>query len=316
MELKMRYIALAVLLVPVLLSAQEGKTFYYPKPVARTPWQAPMKPVTRLKELKARHQSEQSWREPVIHDENTMAFVVQEPVGTKHERKLYPDSPAWWAVLEGRIRFEVEKADGTFDRFEASKGSYVFVQERLQHSFEVIGTEPAVRFEVTLASATPVYPVKPEKPAPGVEYVPVRLSTGLNPLDVPDPEGKPWPTHFNVYELAKKNEGKKSWTQEAIRKNRARGNLICGFAGTDQAVGPNNRGHFHSDFAEFWVVMLGQLRWTFEGDVANSIVADEGDIIYAPPKTWHAPQFWGKQGLNCRLTSSTYPSANHFYDAK
>jgi hypothetical protein len=33
-----------------------------------------------------------------------------------------------------------------------------------------------------------------------------------------------------------------------------------------------------------------------------------------PPKTWHAPQFWGKQGLICRLTSSTYPSANHFYD--
>ena len=36
----------------------------------------------------------------------------------------------------------------------------------------------------------------------------------------------------------------------------------------------------------------------------------------SPPKTFHAPQFWGKQGLNCRLTSSTYPSANHFYDVK
>jgi mannose-6-phosphate isomerase-like protein (cupin superfamily) len=142
----------------------------------------------------------------------------------------------------------------------------------------------------------------------------VRLSTGPNPLDVPDPGGKPWPIHVNVYDLAKQNEGKKSWTQEAIRKNRARGNLICGVAGSDQAVGPNNRGHFHSDFAEFWVVMLGELRWTFEGDVAGSVVATQGDIVYAPPQTWHAPQFWGKEGLNCRLTSSTYPSANHFYD--
>jgi mannose-6-phosphate isomerase-like protein (cupin superfamily) len=167
---------------------------------------------------------------------------------------------------------------------------------------------------VTLASATAVYPEKPAKAQPGVEYIPVRLSTGPNPLDVPDPSGKPWPIHFNVYDLAKQNAGKKSWTQEAIRKNRARGNLICGMAGSDQPVGPNNRGHFHSDFAEFWVVMLGELRWTFEGDMPNSIVATEGDIIYAPPKTWHAPQFWGKQGLNCRLTSSTYPSANHFYD--
>jgi mannose-6-phosphate isomerase-like protein (cupin superfamily) len=165
-----------------------------------------------------------------------------------------------------------------------------------------------------LASATPVYPERPAQAQPGIEYVPVQLSTGPNPLDVPDPKGKPWPAHFNVYDLAKQNEARKNWTQEAIRQNRARGNLICGHAGSDQPVGPNNRGHFHSDFAEFWVVMLGELRWTFEGDVPGSIVATQGDIVYAPPKTWHAPQFWGKEGLNCRLTSSTYPSANHFYD--
>ena len=90
--------------------------------------------------------------------------------------------------------------------------------------------------------------------------------------------------------------------------------MICGHAGADQPPGPNNRGHFHSDFAETWVVMLGELRWTFDGDEASSIVATQGDIVYAPPKMWHVPQFWGKQGLNCRLTSSTYPSANHLYD--
>ena len=59
-----------------------------------------------------------------------------------------------------------------------------------------------------------------------------------------------------------------------------------------------------------------ELRWTFDGNAAGSIVATQGDIVYAPPKTWHAPEFWGKQGLNCRLTSSTYPSANHLYDAR
>ena len=90
--------------------------------------------------------------------------------------------------------------------------------------------------------------------------------------------------------------------------------MICGHAGSDRPAGPNSRGHFHSDFAEFWVVMLGELRWTFEGDEPGSIVAAQGDIVYAPPRTWHAPQFWGKADLNCRLTSSTYPSANHFYD--
>jgi mannose-6-phosphate isomerase-like protein (cupin superfamily) len=298
----------------LLLAQQDDRIFYFPKPVERTRWQPPMKPVTRLADVKARHRGEQSWREPVVHDDNSRGDLVQEPAGTRHERKLYPDSPAWWVVLDGRIRFEVEKPDRSFEVFEAIKGSYVFVPERMLHSFEVIGNQPATRFEVTLASATPVYAERPARPQPGIEFIPVRLSTGHNPLDVPDPSGKPWPIHFNVADLAGQNAGKNNWTQEAIRKNRARGNLICGRAGSDQPVGPDNRGHFHSDFAEFWVVMLGELRWTFEGDVTNSIVAGEGDIIYAPPKTWHAPQFWGKEGLNCRLTSSTYPSANHFYD--
>jgi mannose-6-phosphate isomerase-like protein (cupin superfamily) len=311
-----RTLAYSLLVVPVLLSAQapNDRVFYYPKPLARARWQPPMQPITRLADVKARHKGEAGWRELVIHDDNSRAFLVQEPGGTKHPQRLYPDSPAWWAVLEGRMRFEVEKADHGFEVVEATKGSYVFVPERMLHKFEVIGNQAAIAFEVTLASATPVYPDRPANAPSGIEYIPVRLSTGPNPLDVPDPNGTPWPIHFNVYELAKQNEGKKNWTQEAVRKNRARGNLICGYAETSQPVGPDDRGHFHSDFAEFWIVMLGELRWTFEGDVPNSIVATQGDIVYAPPKTWHAPQFWGKRGLNCRLTSSTYPAANHLYD--
>jgi mannose-6-phosphate isomerase-like protein (cupin superfamily) len=311
-----RTLTLLLVLLPALLSAQavDPRVFYYPRPAAKTRWQAPMKPVTHLADVKARHKAERGWRELVIHDENSRAFLVQEPAGTRHARRLYPDSPAWWAVLDGRVRFDVETSDRRFEVFEAVRGSYVFVPERMLHAFEVVGDEPAIMFEVTLASATPVYPERPVVPVAGVDYIPVRLSTGPNPLDVPEPPGKPWPIHVNVYDLAKQNEGRKTFTQEAIRKNRARGNFICGHAGSDRAPAPDNRGHFHSDFAEFWVVMLGELRWTFEGDQASAIVARQGDIVYAPPKTWHVPQFWGREGLNCRLTSSTYPSANHLYD--
>jgi hypothetical protein len=104
-----RSAALPLLFLPVLLAAEapantDTRVFFYPKPLARTPWQPPMKPVTRLADVKARHRGEPGWREPVIHDENTRAFLVQEPAGTTHARKLYPDSPSWWAVLEGRIR--------------------------------------------------------------------------------------------------------------------------------------------------------------------------------------------------------------------
>ena len=185
--------------------------------------------------------------------------------GPRTRASCIPTPPPGGRCIEGRIRFEVEKPDRTFEVFEATKGSYVFVPERMLHSFAVVGELPAISFEVTLASATPVYPDRPAEAQPGVEYIPVRLSTGPNPLDVPDPNGRPWPIHFNVYDLATQNAAKKSWTQEAIRKNRARGNLICGQAGSDQPVGPNNRGHFHSDFAEFWVVMLGRAALDLRG---------------------------------------------------
>ena len=88
-----RSAAVSLLFLPALLAAQapggvDTRVFYYPKPLARTPWASPMKPVTRLADVKAKHRGEPGWREPVIQDENTRAFLVQEPPGTTHARKL------------------------------------------------------------------------------------------------------------------------------------------------------------------------------------------------------------------------------------
>ena len=299
--------------------AQEReRVFYYPKPVERTPYVAPMKPVTHLDDLKAKYAGQTNWREKIIDDGNSLAYMIQEAPGSKYARRMFADSPAWWVVVEGTVRFEIEQPDGSFETVEATKGSYVFVPERMVHSLEVIGDQPAIRFEVTLYAATPVFEEKPDVPAgAAVEYIPVRLSTGPNPLDVADLDGKPWPSHVNVYQLAEENAARKNWSREAMRKNRVRGNFICGQAvAGDGAPAPGERGHMHSDFAEFWVVMLGELRWIFEGDVATAVYGKPGDIVYAPPKTFHMPQFWGKEGLNCRLTSSTFPSANHLYDVE
>lgn len=312
---------LARLLLCALLSAaagvaQEQKVFYYPKPVAQTPYRAPMKPVTRLEDLKAKNHGRTNWREKVIDDGNSLAYMIREAPGSRYERRLYADSPAWWAVLEGRIRFEIERPEGGFETFEATRGSYVFAPERMLHSLEVVGQEPAIRFEVTLYAATPVFERRPtDEGGESIEYIPVRLSAGPNPLDVPPPDGEPWPVHVNVYDLEEQHEGQPRWSVPAMRKNRVRGNFICGRADAERPLESGYRGHFHSDFAEFWVVMMGELRWIFEGDVANAVHAKQGDIVYAPPKTFHIPQFWGEEGLNCRLTSSTFPSANHLFEA-
>jgi mannose-6-phosphate isomerase-like protein (cupin superfamily) len=314
----MRFLALLLTCLPTLALAQEQeRIFYYPKPITRA-YKPPMKPVTRLADVKAKHKGKSTWREPVIDDGNSVSFLVQEPAGTRHERRLYPDSAAWFVVFEGRVRFEIEKPDRTFEVIDATKGSYIFVPERMLHSLEVVGGEPALRYEVTAGpSSTPVYQNRPAQTPKDVELIPVTLSTGPNPLDVRNEglNGKPWPHHFNVYEIEKQNAGKKTFTQEAMRANRARGNFICGYRPTSQPTESGNRGHLHTDTGESWIVMLGELRWVFEGDEKNAIVARQGDIMYAVPGTFHSPQFWGTQGLNCRLTNSTMPSLNHLYDA-
>jgi mannose-6-phosphate isomerase-like protein (cupin superfamily) len=319
----MRTLLICLLLLPSLVAAQEKPkptVLYYAKPIERPAYKPPMKPITKLADLKAKNQGKTSWREPIIDDGNSVSFMVQEPPGTKYERRLYPDSAAWFVVVDGRIRFEVEKADRTFATIEATKGSYVFVPERMLHSFEILGPTPAIRYEVISGPrSTPVYEKPPASAPPGTKFIPVTLDTGPNPLDVRNEglNGKSWPDphHFNVYEMEKQNAGKKGFTREAMRANRARGNFICGYRPATFPTDSGDRGHLHTDTAESWIVMLGELRWVFEGDPKTAVIAQQGDIIYAVPGTFHSPQFWGKEGLNCRLTQSTMPSLNHVYDA-
>src|SRR4029453_3499041 len=119
----MRAVIFCVLFLSTVVAAQEQeRILYYPKPLVRE-YKAPMKPLTRFADGKAKQKGKTSWREPIINDGNSVSFMVQEPPGTKHERRLYPDSAAWFVVLEGRIRFEVEKADRSFEIINATKGS-------------------------------------------------------------------------------------------------------------------------------------------------------------------------------------------------
>ena len=118
----MRIALLLTLLVSTGVSAQEKpRVLFYPKPIVRE-YKAPMKPVTRFADVKAKHKGQASWREAIIDDGNSVSFMVQDAVGTKYERRMYPDSAAWFAVLEGEMRFEVEKPDGTFEAARVNVG--------------------------------------------------------------------------------------------------------------------------------------------------------------------------------------------------
>jgi mannose-6-phosphate isomerase-like protein (cupin superfamily) len=302
-----------LLILSAVAWAQTPRIFYLPKPITSTPYRPPMKPLTRLADLKAKHYGNTNWSELVIDDGNTRACVISAAPGSKVARHLYPDSPAWWVVQEGRIRFDIETPKGR-QSFEARKGSYVFAPERHLHSLEVVGSEPAIRLEVTLAETTPVFESKPENVGRGeIEYIPITLSTGVNPDDVPNNNPAGDRIHVNIEDLEAAHQGQSAWSEPAQRKNRVRGNFIYGHERDNPKRAPGYRGHMHADFAEFWIVLRGKLQWIMEG-IDRPVIAQEGDIVYAPPKTFHIPEFLG-DGPACRLTSSTYPSANHIFDA-
>src|SRR5262245_423224 len=153
---------IALLFAGAVVFAQggaRGKVFYAPKPTEPTPYEGPMKPLVRLADLKAKHKGQLNWSELVVYDKNNRAHVISAAPGTKVPRHLHSDAPEYWMVQEGRIRFEIEGPPGHFQSFEAAKGDLVLAPERRLHSLEVIGNEPAIRFQTTLPDTTDVFEV-------------------------------------------------------------------------------------------------------------------------------------------------------------
>jgi mannose-6-phosphate isomerase-like protein (cupin superfamily) len=304
-------IAIAQTESPAGAGKQPAKIFYAPKPLQPMPYLAPMKPLIRLADLKAKHAGQPNWSEEVVNDRNNRAEVISAAPGSKIPRHLHSDAPEYWVVQQGKIRFEIEDPPGKFKYFEAVKGDLVLAPERRLHSLEVIGTEPAIRFQVTLPETTMVYETKPEQEFFGSKLEPVTLSTGDNPDEVPN-DGKPDRLFFNLDELQKERPGKRSWSDLAVRKNRAHANIICGYA-ADVKHRPGDLGHYHTDFAEIWVIMRGQQSYDIEGLAPFN--AAMGDIVYAPAKRWHRPEPSG-EGMSCRLAMTPYPAGNHLYQPR
>ncbi|MEI8333552.1 MAG: hypothetical protein WCH74_06830, partial [Chloroflexota bacterium] len=74
----------------------------------------------------------------------------------------------FWVVQSGQMKVTIEGQEP----FIASKHFSIQVPKRLQYSMEVVGNEPALRFEMRPAGESPDYPLS-ETPTPvkGVEYI-------------------------------------------------------------------------------------------------------------------------------------------------
>jgi len=96
-----------------------------------------------------------------------------------------------------------------------------------------------------------------------------------------------------------------------VTDDRSFANIIMG---PYQKPQPGNKGHYHEEGGEFWLIMLGKIRYNIEG--LAEFEAEEGDVVYVPRQTWHLASFGGQEGLrSCRLAMNGFPYQAHMFEA-
>jgi mannose-6-phosphate isomerase-like protein (cupin superfamily) len=296
-------IVLAGLLVPATGQKQDA-IFWAPKPASLPAYVAPHRPHTKLADLLEKHKGAHDWREVVVDDDHLNAVYISSAPGARTPRRLHPDTREWWVVMDGQIRFAIEGQPP----FVASKGWMVQVPYRTAYTMETIGDKPSLRFEVNVAHAKTLYPRDAKPPEmPGFDWQLVKLP---QPPGAYDRGNKPYVVFDEIAGVFER-QPKKDGQYRFINDDRAVGNVIYGYERDLPPVKPGDRGHYHAECAEFWIIMAGQIRYKIEGQ--DPFIAETGDVVYVPKFTYHLPRFYGP-GPSCRLAMNGFPEIGHLFD--
>jgi len=271
-------------------------TAWAPKPLHPAGWVAPMKPVWRLSEILAAHKGQTDWVEPIVNDNYLHADYISMGPGKKTPRRFNADTREWWIIQDGQIRFTIEGQEP----FVAGKGFMVQVPYRNIYSMETVGDTPSLRFEVNIAGAQKDYPADEKPPdIPGVEFTKITVAG----------KGKYENGNIPYLDFNDIVSGKLR-TNNFVKDDRAVVNIIRGRGGADP--GPATNGHFHVSSSEFWFIMEGKVRYALE--TQQTLVADQGDVVYAPMGMWHLASNAG-DGMSTRIPINGYVDLAHHYMA-
>jgi len=264
-----------------------------PKPTKTPGYSPPQKPWVKLADLKAKHKGQANWHELLVDDGRLTAEYFFAAPGTKVGQRLHPDTREWFAVVEGEVRVEIEGQPP----ITASRGSLINIPRQTIYSIETIGSAPSLRFVVNVAHAKTLYPqeVTPPTAAAGTAWLPVTLNRTPGRYDE---FNQP---HLNIHEAAAKNE--KYAGGRFVRDDKSEMLVLYGHEKNMPPLDPADKGHFHAESAEFWLVFTGKIRYAFEGQ--EPFVASEGDVAYVPANTWHATRYTGPDP-SCRLSITEY----------
>src|SRR5258705_4201447 len=84
-------------------------------------YNAPMRPLWKLSDLKQMHAGQNNWVEPIIRDAEQDATYNSAAPGSHFTARLHPDTPTVFVVIAGEVRFTVDGVQPVT----ASRGSIV-----------------------------------------------------------------------------------------------------------------------------------------------------------------------------------------------
>ena len=270
-------------------------TAWAPQPVKPAPYISPNKPLKKFVDILARHRGQTDWTETEVLTRDFIGQYVSMGAGKRTKTLFYADDRVYWVVMSGQMRVTI---DGV-EPFIASKGFLVQVPYRVPYSMETVGDAPSLRFEVRPAGETPSYPIG-ETPdaAKGMKFIRADY-TGRGKYD---DVNKPY-VDFEKDIVAAGGKG-----GGAVKDDHTWANII-----RSQGIPTppdTNFGHFHENFAEFWIVMEGKEEFLIEG--VPLITADVGDVVFAPEERWHRATAAGT-GMGTRLAITPRPPSLHYY---
>lgn len=262
------------------------------KPIKTPAYKSGLKPWTKLADIKAKHKGQRDWHDVIVDDGRLMGEYYAAAPGTKVSKRFHPDTREWFAVVEGEVRVEIEGQEP----FVATRGSLVNIPRQTIYSLETVGTAPSLRFTLNVSGAKTVFPqdVQPPPAPPGMEWMEVRLNRTPGRYDEFNSP------HVNIHEAAAKND--KYTGGRFVRDDKSEMLILYGHEKNLPPLDPNDKGHFHAESAEMWLVFSGKIRYSFEGQ--QPFIAGEGDVVYVPSNTWHATRYIGDN--SCRLSITEY----------
>jgi mannose-6-phosphate isomerase-like protein (cupin superfamily) len=289
-------ILLSAVCAPVaVLSAPAPLMAWAPQPVKPAPFTAPNKPLKKLVDILARHKEKADWSETEVLTRDFIGQYISMGPGQKTKTVFYADDRVYWVVESGTMRVTI---DGQ-EPFIASRGFLVQVPYRVPYSMETVSDEPSLRFEVRAAGETPSYPISETPDAVrGMKFTKASY-TGRGKYDEIN---KPY-VDFEKDIVAANGKG-----GAFVKDDHTWANIIR--APGIPTPPDTNFGHFHENFAEFWIVLEGKLDFLIEG--VPVFTADVGDIVFAPEERWHRATSGGT-GMGTRLAITPRPPSLHYY---